>query len=219
MAEIALTLTAPLRFWGVETGTRMTILRLRDGALVVHSPVALDAELRAQVDTLGSVVAILAPSRFHHLYAGEWAAAWPQALLCGCPGVVSRRPDLRWGHTLGDTPHPLWRGELEQVSFSARSLEDEVVFFEPTTRTMVCADALFNLASHPSALTRTAAWCLGNHGPGATWVERLLIRDRVAARRQVDEMLAWNVDRVLLAHGAPVEQAGGDVLRRAYAWL
>lgn len=106
MAAVVLTGTSPLRFFGVETGTRMTVVRLRDG-LLVHSPIPLTAELRARVDALGSVSAIVAPSKFHHLYAGPWADAWPDAVLCGCPSVIARRPDLPWRHTLGDTPHPL----------------------------------------------------------------------------------------------------------------
>jgi hypothetical protein len=32
-----------LRFAGVETGTRMTLVRLADGGLFVHSPISLDA--------------------------------------------------------------------------------------------------------------------------------------------------------------------------------
>lgn len=69
----------PLRFFGLETGTRMTVVRLNGGGLFVHSPVALDDTLRATVDALGPVTAIIAPSRFHHLYVGEWAAAYPSA--------------------------------------------------------------------------------------------------------------------------------------------
>ena len=59
--------TAPLRFWGIETGARMTLVRLRAGGLFVHSPLPLDGELGTEVDALGPVVAVVAPSRFHHL--------------------------------------------------------------------------------------------------------------------------------------------------------
>lgn len=216
MAELLFSETAPLRFFGVETGARMTLLRLRDG-LFVHSPLALTPERKARIDALGPVVAIVAPSKFHHLWAGAWAEAWPEAVLAGCPGVLARRPELRWSHCLGDAPHPLWAGQVEQVHFAARSLEDEVVFGLPGL--MLCADAVFALAGHPDPLTRLVAWGLGNHRPGATWLERLMIRDRRAARAQVDRMLAWDFDRILLAHGAPVEAGGREVLREAYAWL
>ena len=53
----------------------------------------------------------------------------------------------------------------------------------------------------------------------ATFLERLLIRDRAAAREQVDRMLAWRPERIVLAHGDIIEAGGEEVLRRAYAWL
>lgn len=208
-----------LRFAGVETGTRMTVVRLADGRLFVHSPVSLDAETRKAVDALGPVKAVVAPSGFHHLYVGEWMRAYPDAVVCACPGLERKRRDLPWARVLGDAPEPEWRGEIDQVFFAARKLESEVVFFHRASRTLICADAVFNLADHPSRFTRAVALLMGNRKPGATLLERILIRDRRAAREQIDRMLAWNPDRIVLAHGALIETGGAEVLRRAYAWL
>ena len=209
----------PQRFWGVEVGTRMTVASLPGGGLFVHSPVALDGELRAEIGALGEPRAVVAPSRFHHLFVPEWAKAWPRAELWACPGLGAKRPDVKWTGLLGDTPEAAWRGEVEQVHFAARTLEDEVVFFHQGSRTLVCADAVFNLDVHPDWFTRLAAFGLGNRGPGATWMERFLIRDRPAARAQLDRMLAWGAERIVLAHGGLVEEGGTEVLRAAYAWI
>jgi Domain of unknown function (DUF4336) len=209
----------PLRFAGVESGTRMTVVRLRDGGLVVHSPVSLDPVTRDAVNALGSVRAVVAPSRMHHLYVREWIDAYPAAVVCACPGLERKRPDVHWHRVLGDEPEAEWRGELEQVFFGARWLENEVVFFHPASRTLICADLVFNLGRHPSRLTRVVARLIGSRTPGATFLERILIRDRAAARAQVDRMLAWNADRIVLAHGDVIETGGVEVLRRAYAWL
>lgn len=211
--------TRPLRFMGVETGTRMTIVQLQGGGLFVHSPVPLQAELREEIDTLGPVRAIVAPSRFHHMSVGAWAEAYPEAVVCACPGLQEKRPDLRWHRILSDTPEPEWQGDLEQVFFGARSLENEVVFFHTATRTLICADMVFNLAHHSSWFTRLVAFLFGNWKPGATLLERFLIRDRTAAREQIARMLAWNPERIILAHGDIVEHNGCEVLRRAYSWL
>jgi glyoxylase-like metal-dependent hydrolase (beta-lactamase superfamily II) len=93
------------------------------------------------------------------------------------------------------------------------------VFFHPASKTLICADMLFNLSRHTSRLTRAVAWVLGNHEPGATRLERVMIRKREAAREQLQRMLAWDAERIVLAHGALVESDGREVLRRAYAWL
>ena len=207
------------RFLGLETGTRMTIVRLASGGLFVHSPVGLDPALRAEVDALGPVTAIVAPSLFHNLYVGEWRAAYPNAIRCCCPGLDRKRPHLGWDRILGDVPEPEWRADIDQVFFGARTMENEVVFFHRATRTIVLCDAIFNLGTHPSLLTRAVAFLMGGSKPGATWLERIMIRDRVAARAQVDRMLAWDAERIVLAHGDIIQTGATDVIRKAYAWL
>lgn len=209
----------PLRFLGLETGTRMTVVRLADGGLFVHSPVALNAETREAVDALGKVKAVVAPSLFHHLYVAEWASAYPDASLSACPGLEKKRKDVRWSGVLGDEPEAQWKGELEQVSFSARTMENEVIFFHRKSKTIVSCDFIFNLGTHPSRLTRVVAGLLGNRAPGITLLERVMIRKRSVAREQVDRVIAWGAERILLAHGDIIESNGTEVVRRAYAWL
>ncbi len=158
----------------------MTVVRLADGGLFVHSPVSLDPETRKAVDALGPVKAVVAPSRFHHLYVGEWMRTYPDAVVCACPSLEGKRRDLPWSRVLGDVPEPEWRGEIDQVFFAARTLENEVVFFHRASRTLICADAIFNLGTHPSRLTRIVALLMGSRKPGATLLERIMIRDRRA---------------------------------------
>ncbi len=217
-AEDVWTSARPQRFWGIETGTRMTLVRLSDGGLFVHCPVALDDETRRSVDALGPVRAVVAPSLFHHLYVGQWMAAYPEAAFSPCPGLARKRADLTWGAELGDTPEERWAADLDQAAFTAR-FEREVVFFHRKTRTLVCADALLNLSTHPSRMTRLAAFLMGNSGPGKGYLERIAVRDWALGRRQVDRILEWNIEGIVLAHGALVPRGGRDAMRDAYGWL
>lgn len=209
----------PQRFYGVEVGARTTIVPLSDGGLLVHSPVALDAGLRAAVEARGEVRAIVAASAFHHLYVQQWMDAWPAATVHCSPKLLEKRADVAWTGPLGDAPDPAWRDTLDQVHFSARTWEDEVVFFHRPTRTMICADAIFNFWRHERLATRLVAAMLGNFRPGATWLERFQIHDPEAARRQVDRMLAWGPERIVLGHGPLVEKEGTAVLTEAYGFL
>jgi hypothetical protein len=210
-----------LRFFGVEIGARMTVVRLAGGGLFIHSPVALDAATREAVDALGPVVAIVAPCRFHHLHVAEWARAYPDASVSACPGLDAKRPDVRWSRVLGDEvpPDAEWSGDLEQVFFSAFPLQNEVVFFHRKTRTLVSSDIVFTLGRHPSALTRGIAWLSGNSEPGPTLLERFAIRDRGAAREQIDRMVAWDAERIVLAHGPILAENGAAILEEGYRWL
>jgi hypothetical protein len=56
-------------------------------------------------------------------------------------------------------------------------------------------------------------------GFGPTYLERLLVRDRAAARRSLERILAWDFERVVVAHGAVLESGGREALRAAYTWL
>lgn len=212
------TVTRPQTFWGLECGTRMTIVKLSDGGLFVHGPVALDAAMRASLSALGPVRAVASSSLFHHLYAGDWMKAYPDAIFCACPGLDKKRPDLAWDHTLGDEPHEIWAADLEQVYFSAR-FEREVVFFHRATRTLICLDALLNLAEHPKRTTRAVAMLIANTAPGKGYLERITVGNRSAARREANRILEWDIDGIILAHGGLVPRDGQRIFREAYAWL
>jgi hypothetical protein len=85
-----------LRFFGLPLGTRMTIVRLAEGSLFVHSPTAADAATRRAAARLGPVRFIIAPNRLHHLWIAEWAARHPDAELWGSPPLLHKRNDISW---------------------------------------------------------------------------------------------------------------------------
>jgi hypothetical protein len=210
--------TRKQKFSGLETGTKMTVVRLSDGGLFVHCPVALDDSTRRAVDALGPVRAVVASSLFHHLYAGQWMNAYPNASFHPCPGLERKRSDLKWGRVLDGEPNDTWAADLDQASFTAR-FEHEIVVFHRKTRTMICADAILNLSQHPSRITRTCAFLMANTAPGKGYLERIAVRDWKLGRGQVDRILEWDIERIALAHGASIVREGRRVIREAYDWL
>ncbi|MBX3203479.1 MAG: DUF4336 domain-containing protein [Labilithrix sp.] len=208
----------PLRFLGVEVGTRMTIVRMQDGGLFVHSPVTLDDVTRETVDALGEVRAIVAPSLLHHLYIGAWASAYPKAALGAAPGLEAKRKDVAWTHVLGDDPR--WPDDFDQVHVGSRAMENEVVFFHRKSKTIVSCDLIFNLASHPSWATRAVARLIGSREPGPTLLEHVVMRrHRERARAEIDRVVAWGAERLVIAHGDPVASNASEVLARGFSWL
>jgi len=127
----------PLRIAGVELGARMTVVKLPNQELLLHSPIRPTAELLDEVRALGNVAALVAPNRFHHLFAGAWLGACPGASLFVAPGLETKRPDLPIAGLLSDTPEPLWKGEIEQVVLGGIPLTNEVVFFHVASRTLL----------------------------------------------------------------------------------
>jgi hypothetical protein len=207
-------------FYGLPVGTRMTVLRLSGERLLLHSPVALDSELRAELDSIGRVRYAVAPNRVHHLYAGEVAKVYPGARLWVAPGLERKRPDLAFVAVLGDEAPEEWREEVRQVFFRGRPYENEVVFLHRASRTLILCDLAFNFGPGAAAPTRLLMKLLRSYGRfGPSKLDPLLIRDRDAARKSLESILAWDFDRVVVAHGDVLESGGREALRAGYAWL
>lgn len=203
-----------------DIGARMTVIRLGSGGLVVHSPVRLDDATRRAVDALGPVRAVVAPSKVHHLFAGGWAAAYPDATVYGAPGLAAKRPALRIDAELADEAPPLWRDEIAQHVFRGAPMMNEVVFLHRPTRTLVLTDLAFNVPADrtaPARLFYALVGAAGRFGPHR--VVRLGIRDRRAARASADAILGWDFDRVIVSHGDVLEAGGRARLADAFAFL
>ena len=210
----------PQTFYGLPVGTRMTVIRLSGGRLLLHSPVALDEKLRAELDSLGRVCFVVAPNRVHHLYAGDVAKAYPEARLWVAPGLERKRPDLAFVAVLGDDAPEEWQGELQQAFFRGRPYENEVVFFHRASRTLILCDLAFNFGPAAAAPTRLLMRLLRSYGRfGPSKLDPWLIRNRDAARQSLERILNWDFDRVVVAHGEILESGGREALRAGYAWL
>jgi hypothetical protein len=210
----------PQRFYGLEVGTRMTVFRLADGSLLLHSPVALDARLRAELDAIGRVRFVVAPNRVHHLHAGRVVDTYPDARLWVAPGLERKRPDLVHVAVLGDEAPAEWRGQVDQVFFRGRPYENEVVFLHRASRTLVLCDLAFNFGPRAALPTRWLMRLLRSYGRfGPSTLDPWLIRDRAAARASLERILSWDFDRIVVAHGEVLERGGRDALRHGYRWL
>ena len=209
----------PLRFLGAEIGCRMTVVRLEDGALFLHSPVALDEGLRKELDQLGPVRFAVAPNKMHHLYAGGVAETYPDSLLYVAPGLDEKRPDLDAAGVLGDEAPEAWAGQLDQVFFQGFPMANEIVFLHRATRTLIVTDIAFNPGPPMPAISSFLLRLGGARGLSPSYAERLLIRDRAAARPCLEKILSWDFDRVIVSHGTIVESGGREALRAGYDWL
>ena len=92
LAEGVWTETGPARILGMRLTTTMTLLTLRDGSVLVHSPLPLTPERQAEVEAVGAIAHLYAPSTYHDVHIAAWAEAYPEAaiLLTGAADPTSR---------------------------------------------------------------------------------------------------------------------------------
>jgi len=211
---------APLRFFGLEVGARMTVVRLRGRQLLLHSPIGASPELVREVAALGPVAYLVAPNLLHHLFVAEWQRACPEAELYVAPGLDSKRADLPIAGVLGEEPEPGWKGDLDQLVVAGFPFANEVVFFHPSSATLIATDLAFNIRASSPPLTRLTFRSMGAYGRlSPSLLERLLVRDREAFRHSLERILEWPFDRVVVSHGDVSETGGREELVRGYSWV
>lgn len=104
----------------VEMGRRMTVVRVAEGDLLVHSPASLTSGLRRELDGLGAVRFVVPASNVHgHLGMEDYAVAYPDVELFAAPGLAKRRKDLHFAAELTEEPDPRWAGVLDQTIMGA----------------------------------------------------------------------------------------------------
>ncbi|MBZ6379477.1 DUF4336 domain-containing protein [Pacificimonas flava] len=203
--------------------TRMTIIRLADGRLWLHSPTQPSEALFSAIDALGTPAFLLAPNSIHYWYVPDWHARYPQAELFGVPGLseTAKRP-LPSLRALGAAAPHSWAGEIEQVLVPGTAVT-EAVFFHRESRTTILCDLIENFEP-----VRVRSWWLrlllrlaGAADPDgkAPFDLQLTFRPKITAvRRALHQVLGWDTRGVIMSHGRPYPRDGRAELRRAFRW-
>ncbi len=82
-----------LKYWGLEVGTRMTVIRLVGNSIILISPIKLESQTQENISKLGTVKYIIAPNLFHYLYLQEAKNIYPQAQVLVVPGLTAKQPE------------------------------------------------------------------------------------------------------------------------------
>ena len=196
-------------------------MRLADG-LCLHSPVAIDTLTRAAIEGLGEVLAIVAPSTFHHSFVASAQRAFPSARTYAVNGLDVKRKDLHFDELLGDEPPALWAGQMAHVVIGNRVMR-EVDFLHVASRTLVAVDLVENFHDETpgtNGLLRASMRLFGMWGrPRPAPELRWFTRDRKAARLALERLLAWDFDRAIIAHGELLDREPREAIREAWRWV
>jgi hypothetical protein len=219
--------SGPLKAFGLSLPVRMTVIRLANGELWLHSPTRYDDALRAELERHGRIRHLVAPNVAHWMFVLEWQQRCPDAVTWAAPGLRERpqvkKTGLRLDRDLSDAPPPEWASEMEQVAVPIGGRVREIDFFHKASRTLVLTDLVVNLeAEKLPVATRLFARLTGVLAPDgkAPVYLRLIIRTkRAEAAEAARRLLALAPERVIFAHGRWFERDGTAALRRSLRWL
>jgi hypothetical protein len=199
----------------------MTVLKLRNGQILIHSPCSFDEALKQEVAALGQVAAIIAPGNFHWLHVRSCQQAFPTALTYICPGVETRsKGKVAFDYILTDAAPALWAGELSQVLLQGTRIMREVAFFHDASRTLILVDLVENVTSATPGTNRFLRFVFRTIGmwnrPSPAPEYRFAWGDKELVRNSMVRILAWDFQRVVLSHGDLITSDAKQVVRRSW---
>lgn len=201
--------------------TRMTVLRLENRSLFVHSPTAHSASLQAEIEAIGAVRWIVGPNRVHYWWLPDWHAAYPEAEVWLAPRIrrqAGARIDFHARDLAATTTYP-WDSRVGTLATSRARYMTEYEFFHRPSRTLVLTDFIenFELQKIDSVLMRLLVRLAGAHGAAPRDLRLFGSRDRLKCA--VETMIAWQPERIVLAHGRWYEKDAVPELRRIFGWV
>jgi hypothetical protein len=206
--------------WRVEASIKrpplervMTIVKLSDGGLLIHSAIMLDEPAMKQLDALGVVKTIVVPNGWHRMDAAAFKARYPEARVLAPKKARERVAKVvAVDGTLEEFSDPTV--QLTTVA-GTRGLEALMTVTSGDRTSVVFTDSVFNMP-HKTGLNGFILKHVlaSSGGPKVTRIGRaFLIKDKKEFAAQLEQLAAQNVTRVIVAHNEVISVDVAGVLR------
>jgi len=211
----------PIHYAGCEFNARMTIVRLADGSLWLHSPCNIDGTLKEEIESLGPVRFIVGPGNYHWFHLSTAHELFPDAELYICPGIERKAPTLQFHWFLGDLPPRDWTGEIDQVLVRGTRYIWEVAFFHTPSKTLLLTDLVENIGDATPGVNLTlrlwwkVVFRMWNRARPAPEYQ-LGWQHKKAVRASLERILEWDFDKVIVSHGDLIDVNAKNIVREAW---
>lgn len=199
---------------GLDLPVRSTLVRDQNRSVLI-SPIRFSDQQVAEIKNLGPVTDIVAPCLYHHLFVKKALKLFPTARVWGAPGFDKKRPDIPW---TGFIKSSNWAHQdvLEALPIEGVPALNEVVFFHPSTRTLITSDLCFNMHKPTGWAAGVILRLIGTYnGFAISRLLKLILKNKPAFEASLQKLFLWNFDKVIMSHGAIVENNGKAYLREA----
>jgi hypothetical protein len=191
----------------------MTVARLRGGALVLHSAIAMEEASMRELEAWGTPAFVLIPHTRHRMDAAKYKARYPDVRVLATRGVLKKaREVVSVDGTYEDFPAD--DAVRLQMLRGVNDAEGAMVVRSSDGVTVVLNEVVFDMAPRRPLLARLAMWLFRlGPGPRVTPVVKLeLVRDAKALREDL-EQLASTPDLVRLIVSHEKMSLGADAAR------
>lgn len=204
----------PLKILGTSHGRTVTVIRLSSGKLVIHSMAPFSPDDLDAIRRVGEPGWLVEAMLLHDTYAKNGRALFPELPFLG-PQGFSEVVGFKTSPLL-PTP-PEWDRELKVIRLKGAPKLEEHAFLHVPSRTLIVADLVFNFRRDESPWNHIFHRHVAGlrRYPGMSRIFRWYIKDHMAFRESVAELMTWDFDRIIPGHGSVIETEGKGKLARA----
>jgi len=212
----------PVHYAGLDFTSRMSVIRMSDSRLMLHSPCKITTELQQAIAKLGVVTWIVAPGSYHYFHVQSAQVAFPDAETYLCPGIEKKRPDIEFDWMLGGRAPDCWKDEIDQVLVRGNRLIWEVAFLHKQSKTLLLVDLIENIGDQtPGTDWKIKFWwkCVFRmwNRPKPAPEYQLGWKDKVAAKKSLQKILNWDFEQIVISHGDNIAKDAKAIAKKAWA--
>ena len=194
---------------------RMTVMKSSSGGLVIHSAIDLPEDQWRELQSLGTVEAIVVPNFFHDSEAPVYARRFPNAWVFAPGSIIektkTRCPGSRVLSLEEDWSSSPWAKEIECIPIEGLRIVAESAFLHLDSRTLILCDMAFNMnparfGSFERTLMKWNRIGLG-FGPSRL-ATSFFIKNMELAGRAFTRISKLDFDRIIMNHGHIIEGDG-----------
>lgn len=209
-----LTVTGDIKMPLAHLKRRMTIVRLKDGGLVVYSAIALDENEMARIEAYGRPAFLVVPSDIHRMDAPIWKERYPAMKVVTPEGARKKVEEV----VPVDTTSPDF-GDANVKFVTVAGVEGHeaaLVVTTPRGTTLVVNDIVGNIhdAHGVGGWILKKAGFAGDDPQVPRVVKKKIVEDEHALGVQLEQWADLpSLTRILVSHGDPIESNPRQALR------
>lgn len=208
----------PLKYLGIDVGTRMTVIRSKNNQLSIISPIKINDAIKKQLDEIGIVTNIIAPNLFHYLFAFNCKNLFPTSTFWADLDLKKKKPELPIdktfdyeGGNLDDHLKYTFFDGFKTITLNGFSPLNEFIFYHVLSKTLILTDTAFNFDENFSFSTKLVFRLIGGYNNlSPSLLEKVATTDKNKIKNTLQKILNWDFDRIIMAHGSIIESNGKE---------
>lgn len=216
IAPDVLLMTFPWRALGIDFTRTVTLLRLSDGRVVIHSTAKFTDEDIAAIRRFGEPAWLVDATLMHDTFAKEGRARLPGIPYLAPKGFTERTgvpAESLW------PPPVAWVAEIDVLKIDGVRTNEHALYHR-RSRTLVVADLFFSFPVEtrgwPRFFVRHCMRLPRLFGI-SVFYRRLIIENKRAFARSMEALLELDCDRLIVAHWKPIETEAKRVVEQGVA--